>query len=170
MIVCKAESMILSFSSDSVLTYHEVKFKMYVWFGSRRDRYSYRGQLSEITRKPGESIQEFYSHVAILSNKAYPPPRTETEKYGVEAIIKGCNLETVQLVDVTNGWEGRTIDETVNWIMDLENHYHSYNLDKHKLNLHSMNVRDSYDRVLDMPSRGSRNNDRDLSANYGQKI
>ena len=70
---------------------------------------------------------------------------------------------------VAKGWDGRTIDETVNWIMDLENRYHSYNLDKHQLNLRSMNVRDSYDRVTERPSRGSRNNDRDLPTNYGQK-
>ena len=58
---------------------------------------------------------------------------------------------------------------TVNWIMDLENRCHSYNSDKHHLNLGSMNVRDSYDRVPERPSRGPRDNDRDLPANYGQK-
>ena len=57
----KAESIILSFPSDSVLTYHDVKYKMYVWFGSMRDKYYYQKQLSEITRKPGESMQEFHS-------------------------------------------------------------------------------------------------------------
>ena len=166
----KAGFIKLSFPSDSVLNYREVKFKIYVWFRLRRNRLSYRGQLLEITRKPGESIQEFCSRVAILADKAYPLSPTEREKYGVEAIIKGCNLESVhQLVAVTNGWDGLTIDETVNWIMDLENRYHSYNLDKHQLNLRSMNVRDSYDRVSDRPSRGSRDNDRDLPANYGQK-
>ena len=57
----------------------------------------------------------------------------------LKLFIKGCNIESVQLVAVA-------IDETVNWIMDLENRYHSYNLDKHQLNLRrSMNVRDSYD-------------------------
>ena len=165
----KAESIILSFPSDLVLTYREVKFKMYVWFCLRRDRYSYRGQLSEIIRKPGKSIQKFCSRVAILADKAYPLSPTEREKYGVEASIKGCNLESVhQLVVVTNGWEGHTIGETVNWIMDLENLYHSYNLDKHQLNLRSMNVHHSYVRVMERPSRGSRNNDRDLPTNYGQ--
>ena len=164
----KAESIILSFPSDSVLTYHDVKYKMYVWFGSMRDKYYYQKQLSEITRKPGESMQEFHSRVAILVNKAYPLSPTEREKYGVEAIIKGCNLDSVQLVAVAKGWDGRTIDETVNWIMDLESRYHSYNLDKHQLNLRSMNVRHSYDRVPERPSRGSRNNDRDLPTNYGQ--
>ena len=165
----KTKLIILSFPSDSVLTYREVKFKMYVWFYSRRDWYPYRGLLSEITRKPGESIQEFCSRVAILADKAYPLSPTEREKYGVEAIIKGCNLESVhQLVAVTNGWEGHTISETVNWIMVLERRYHSYNLDKHQLNLRSMNVRHSYDRVTERPSRGSRNNDRDLPTNYGQ--
>ena len=165
----KAESIILSFPSDSVLTYHDVKYKMYVWFGSMRDKYYYQKQLSEITRKPSESMQEFHCRVAILANKAYPLSPTEREKYGVKAIIKGCNLDSVQLVAVAKDWDGRTIDETVNWIMDLENRYHSYNLDKHQLNLRSMNVRDSYDRVSDRPSRGSRDNDRDLPANYGQK-
>ena len=166
----KAESIILSFPSDSVLTYHDVKYKMYVWFGSMRGKYYIQKQLSEITRKPGESMQEFHSRVAILANKAYPLSPTEREKYGVEAIIKGCNLESVhQLVAVTNGWDGRTIDETVNWIMDLENRYHSYNLDKHQLNLRSMNVRHSYDRAPERPSRGSRDNDRDLPTNYRQK-
>ena len=82
----KAESIILSFPSDSVLTYHDVKRKMYVWFGARRDRYSYREQLSEIIRKPGESIQDFCGRAAILANKAYPLSPTEREKYGVEAI------------------------------------------------------------------------------------
>ena len=158
----KAESIILSFPSDSVLTYHDVKYKMYVWFGSMRDKYYYQKQLSEITRKPGESMQEFHSRVAILANKAYPLSPTEREKYGVEAIIKGCNLDFVQLVAVAKGWDGRTIDETVNWIMDLENRYHSYNL-------RSMNVRHSYDRVPERPSRGSRDNDRDLPTNYRQK-
>ena len=165
----KAESIILSFPSDSVLTYHDVKYKMYVWFGSMRDKYHYQKQLSEITRKPGESMQEFHSRVAILANKAYPLSPTEREKYGVEAFIKGCNLDFVQLVAVAKGWDGRTIDETVNWIMDLENRYHSYNLDKDQLNLRSMNVRHSYDRVPERPSRGSRNNDRDLPTNYRQK-
>ena len=165
----KAESIILSFPSDSVLTYHDVKYKMYVWFGSMRDKYYYQKQLSEITRKPSESMQEFHCRVAILANKAYPLSPTEREKYGVKAIIKGCNLDSVQLVAVAKDWDGRTIDETVNWIMDLENRYHSYNLDKHQLNLRSMNVRDSYDMVSDRPSRGSRDNDRDLPANYGQK-
>ena len=165
----KAESIILSFPSDSVLTYHDVKYKMYVWFASMRDKYYYQKQLSEITRKPGESMQEFHSRVAILANKAYPLSPTEREKYGVEAIIKGCNLGGVQLLAVAKDWDGRTIDETVNWIMDLENRYHSYNLDKHQQNLRSMNVRDSYDRVPDRPSRGSRDNDRDLPSNYGQK-
>ena len=158
----KAETIILSFPSDSVLTYHDVKYKMYVWFGSMRDKYYYQKQLSEITRKPGESMQEFHSRVAILANKAYPLSPTEREKYGVEAIIKGCNLDFVQLVAVAKGWDGRTIDETVNWIMDLENRYHSYNL-------RSMNVRHSYDRVPERPSRGSRDNDRDLPTNYRQK-
>ena len=165
----KAESIILSFPSDSVLTYHDVKYKMYAWFGSRRDQYSYRAQLSEITRKPSESIQEFCSRVVILANKAYPLSPTEREKYGVEAMIKGCNLDSVQQMAVVNGWDGRTIDDTVNWIMDLENRYHSYNLDKHQLNLRSLNVRDSYDRVPETPSRGSRDNYRDLPTNYGQK-
>ena len=143
----KAESIILSFPSDSVLIYHDVKYKMYVWFGSMRDEYHYQKQLSEITRKPVESIQEFCARAAILDNKAYPLSPTEREKYGVEAIIKGCNLESVQLVAIANGWNGRTIDETVNWIMDLENRYHSYNFYKHQLNRRSMNVRDSCDRV-----------------------
>ena len=93
----------LSFPSDSVLTYREVKFKIYVWFCLRKNRNSYRGQLLEIARKPGGSIQEFCSRVAILADKAYPLSPTEREKYGVEAIIKGCNLESVhQLVAVTN--------------------------------------------------------------------
>ena len=165
----KAESIILSFPSDSVLTYHDVKYKMYVWFGSMRDKYYYQKQLSEITRKPGESMQEFHRRVAILANKAYPLSPTEREKYGVEAIIKGCNLDSVQLVAVAKDWDGRTIDETVNWIMDLESRYHSYNLDKHQLNLRSTNVRDSYDRVTERPSRRSRDNYRDLPANYRQK-
>ena len=166
----KAGFIKLSFPSDSVLNYREVKFKIYVWFRLRRNRLSYRGQLLEITRKPGESIQEFCSRVAILADKAYPLSPTEREKYGVEAIIKGCNLESVhQLVAVTNGWDGLTIDETANWIMDLESRYHSYNLDKHQLNLRSMNVRHSYDRVPERPSRGSRDNDRDLPTNYRQK-
>ena len=165
----KAGFVKLSFPSDSVLTYREVKFKIYVWFCLRKNRNSYRGQLLEITGKPGESIQEFCSCVAILADKAYPLSPTEREKYGVEAIIKGCNLESVhQLVAVTNVWDGLTIDETANWIMDLENRYHSYNLDKHQLNLRSMNVRHSYDRVPERPSRGSRNNNRDLPTNYGQ--
>ena len=165
----KAGFIKLSFPSDSVLNYREVKFKIYVWFRLRRNRLSYRGQLLEITRKPGESIQEFCSRVAILADKAYPLSPTEREKYGVEAIIKGCNLESVhQLVAVTNGWDGLTIDETANWIMDLESRYHSYNLDKHQLNLRSMNVRHSYNRVPERPSRESRNNDRDLPTNYGQ--
>ena len=150
--------MILSFPSDSVLTYREVKFKMYVWLCLRKDRCSYRGLVSEITRKPGESIQEFCSRVAILADKAYSLSPTEREKYGVEAIIKGCNLESVhQLVAVTNGWEGHTIDETVNGIMDMENRYHGYNLDKHQLILPSMNVHHSYDRVTERLSCGSRN-------------
>ena len=165
----KAGFIKLSFPSDSVLNYREVKFKIYVWFRLRRNRLSYRGQLLEITRKPGESIQEFCSRVAILADKAYPLSPTEREKYGVEAIIKGCNLESVhQLVAVTNGWDGLTIDETANWIMDLESRYHSYNLDKHQLNFRSMNVRHSYNRVPERPSRESRDNDRDLSTNYGQ--
>ena len=71
---------------------------------------------------------------------------------------------------VTNGWNGRTIDETVNWIMDLENHYHSYNLDKHQPNLRSMNVRDSCDRVLERPLRGSLNDDRDLPCKLWAKF
>ena len=133
-----------------------------------RDKYYYQKQLSEITRKPGESMQEFHSRVAILANKAYPLSPTEREKYGVEAIIKGCDLDFVQLVAVAKGWDGRTIDETVNWIMDLESRYHSYNLDKHQLNFRSMNVRHSYNRVPERPSRESRDNDRDLSTNYGQ--
>ena len=66
----KAEFIKLSFPSDSVLTYREVKFKIYVWFCLRKTRYSYQGQLLEITRKPGESIQEFCSRVAILADKA----------------------------------------------------------------------------------------------------
>ena len=165
----KAGFIKLSFPSDSVLNYREVKFKIYVWFRLRRNRLSYRGQLLEITRKPGESIQEFCSRVAILADKAYPLSPTEREKYGVEAIIKGCNLESVhQLVAVTNDWDGLTIDETANWIMDLESRYHSYNLDKHQLNFRSMNVRHSYNRVPERPSRESRDNDRDLSTNYGQ--
>ena len=165
----KAGFIKLSFPSDSVLNYREVKFKIYVWFRLRRNRLSYRGQLLEITRKPGESIQEFCSRVAILTDKAYPLSPTEREKYGVEAIIKGCNLESVhQLVAVTNGWDGLTIDETANWIMDLESRYHSYNLDKHQLNFRSMNVRHSYNRVPERPSRESRDNDRDLSTNCGQ--
>ena len=53
--------------------------------------------------------------------------------------------------------------------MDLENRCHSYKLDKPQINLCSMNVRDSYDRVLERPSRGSWNNDRDLPKYYGQK-
>ena len=166
----KDKLIIFSFPSDSVLTYREVKFKMYVWFYSRRDWYPYQGLLSATTRKPGESIQDFCSRVAILADKVYPLSPTEREKYGVEAIIKGCNLESVhQLVAVTNDWDGLTMDETANWIMDLENRYHSYNLDKHQLNLRSMNVRHSYDRVPERPSRGSRDNDRDLPTNYGQK-
>ena len=87
----------------------------------------------------------------------------------VEATITGCNLESVQLLVVANGWNGRTIGERVNWIMDLENCCHSYNLDKHQLNLPSMDVRDLYDRVSERPSRGSRDNYRDLPSNYGQK-
>ena len=52
----KVESIVLAFTSDSVFTYHDVKYKVYVWFGSMRDQYYRQKQLSEIIWKPGVSV------------------------------------------------------------------------------------------------------------------
>ena len=60
----KAESIILSFPLDSVLIYHDVKYTMYVWFGSMRDKYYYQKQLSEITKT-------WWIHSGILCSCSY---------------------------------------------------------------------------------------------------
>ena len=80
-----------------------------------RDQYHCQKQLSEIIRKPGESVQEFCGRVVILANNAYQLSPSESEKYGVEAIIKGCNLESVQLVAVTNGWKAAPLMKQLIW-------------------------------------------------------
>ena len=68
----QAESPLLAVPSISKLTYHDIKTKMYLYFGSGRDQEYYRRQLLEIIIKPGETIQKCCSRVAVLANKAYP--------------------------------------------------------------------------------------------------
>ena len=80
----QAESLLLAVPSISKLTYHNIKTKMYLYFGSGRDQEYYRRQLLEIIRKPGETIKKFCRRVAVLPNKAYPLSSREREDNGVE--------------------------------------------------------------------------------------
>ena len=116
----QAESLLLAVPSISKLTYHDIKTKMYLYFGSGRDQEYYRRQLLEIIRKPGETIQKFCSRVAVLANKAYPLSSRERENNGVAAIIRGCNFESVKRAAITNSFNANTIDEAVSLIMDME--------------------------------------------------
>ena len=162
----QAESLLLAVPSISKLTYHDIKTKMYLYFGSGRDQEYYRRQLLEIIRKPGETIQKFCSRVAVLANKAYPLSSREREDKGVAAIIRGCNFESVKRAAITNSFNANTIDEAVSLIMDMENRSQVYRLDKDQSNLRSVNVFSSYDRIPERLSREFRDDDRDLPTNY----
>ena len=165
----QAESLLLAVPSISKLTYHDIKTKMYLNFGSGRDQEYYRRLLLEIIRKPGETIQKFCSRVAVLANKAYPLSSREREENGVASIIRGCNFESVKRAAITNSFNANTIDEAVSFnslIMDMENRSQVYWLDKDQSNLRSVNVFGSYDRIPERLSREFRDDDRDLPTNY----
>ena len=65
----------------------------------------------------------------------------------------------------TNSFNARTIDKAVDLIMDMENHSQVFKLDNEQPNLRRINVRGSYDRVPESPSRGCGDNDWDLATN-----
>ena len=162
----QAESLLLAAPSIFKLTYHDIKTKMYLYFGSGRDQEYYRRQLLEIIRKPGETIQKFCSRVAVLANKAYPLSSREREEKGVAAIIRGCNFESVKRAAITNSFNANTIDEVVSLIMDMENRSQVYRLDKDQSNLRSVNAFSSYDRIPERLSRKFRDDDRDLPTDH----
>ena len=68
----EAPSILLTVPSDFIMTYTNVKKKLYTYFGNQKDSLVYQLKLQEITRRSNESLQDFCKRVAITANKAYP--------------------------------------------------------------------------------------------------
>ena len=125
----EAASILLTVPSDFIMTYTNVKKKLYTYFGNQKDSLVYQLKLREITRRSNESLQDFYKRVAITANKAYPSSPVEREKSGIFAIIRGCRSDMVKHAALTNTFKPDTIDKVVQLIWEMENRSKVYQMD-----------------------------------------
>ena len=112
------------------MNYSNFKRKLYIYYSPGNDVNFYQQQLLEITRKSGESLQEFCGRVAMLAVKAYPFSSYEREENGVTAIIRGCNSDYVKQAALTNTFQARTIDDAVRLLVDMENRNKVFQVDR----------------------------------------
>ena len=125
----EAASILLIVPSAFIMTYTDVKKKLYTYFGSQKDSLVYQLKLREITRRSNESLQDFCKRVAITANKAYPSSPVEREKSGIFAIIRGCRSDMVKHEALTNTFKPDTIDKAVQLIWEMENRSKVYQMD-----------------------------------------
>ena len=124
----EAPSILLTVPGDFIMTYTNVKKKLYTYFGNQKDSLLYQPKLHEITRRSNESLQDFCKHVAITANKAYPSSPNEREKSGIFAIICGCRSDMVKHAALT--FKPHTIDKAVQLIWEMENRSKVYHMDR----------------------------------------
>ena len=107
----EAASILLTVPSDFIMTYTNVKKKLYTYFGNQKDSLVYQLKLREITRRSNESLQDFCKRVAITANKAYPSSPNERERSGIFAIVRGCRSDMIKHAALTNTFKPDTIDK-----------------------------------------------------------
>ena len=122
----EAASILLTAPSDFIMTYTNVKKKLYTYFGNQKDSLVYQLKLREIARRSNETFQDFCKRVAITANKAYPSSPVEREKSGIFAIIRGCRSDMEHLQILLNltlsimrfSWSGkwRIAVKFITWI------------------------------------------------------
>ena len=125
----EAASILLTVPSDFIMTYTNVKKKLYTYFGNQKDSLVYQLKLREITRRSNESLQDFCKRVAITANKAYPSSPNERERSGIFAIVRGCRSDMVKHAALTNTFKPDTIDKAVQLIWEMENRSKVYQMD-----------------------------------------
>ena len=169
-----AATFLLSLPQDFEMTYSNFKKKIYTYYSPGNDVNFYQQQLLEITRKSGESLQEFCGRVVMLANKAYPFPSYEREN-GVTTIIRGCNSDYVKQAALTNTFQARTIDEAVGLLV----YNKVFQIDRDQLRLCSVRKDSPCDQSPETPSDNerrscdsrsveTRDSNRDLPANYAE--
>ena len=125
----EAASILLTVPSDFIMTYTNVKKKLYTYFGNQKDSLVYQLKLREITRGSNESLQDFCKRVAITANRAYPSSPNERERSGIFAIVRGCRSDMVKHAALTNTFKPDTIDKAVQLIWEMENRSKVYQMD-----------------------------------------
>ena len=125
----EAASILLTVPSDFIMTYTNVKKKLYTYFGNQKDSLVYQLKLREITRRSNESLQDFCKRVAITANKAYPSSPNERERSGIFAIVRGCRSDMVKHAALTNTFKSDTIDKAVQLIWEMENRSKIFQMD-----------------------------------------
>ena len=126
----EAASILLTIPSDFIMTYTNVKKKLYTYFGNQKDSLVYQMKLREITGRWNESLQDFCERVAITANEAYPSPSNERERSGIFAIVRGCrsDMVTVNHAALTNTLKSDTIEKAVQLIWEMENRSKVYHM------------------------------------------
>ena len=134
------------------MTYSNFKKKLYTYYSLGNDVNLYQQQLLEITRKSGESLQEFCGRVAMLAVQAYPFSSYEREENGVTAIIRGCNSDYVKQAALTNTFQASAIDDAVRLLVDMENRNKVFQVDRDQLHLCSIHSHSPCDQSPGRPS------------------